>query len=210
MALDATEIANGALALLGEDPISDIEDPDNPSAVKLDRVYTSSLEYCLVNHDWGCATHWDTASALNDTPPPSYDSVWQLPATPRLLKIQLVRLQDVDRPLRYQRLAKQRIATRLDTSETLWIRYTYKPPINEIEPHIVNYLEHYLAWRTCMPITAKVDLTALMKRQRDEAWAEAKRIEAHAGGSSKKADLTRLTRRKGGPNWPEGTDQSET
>lgn len=206
-ATDATEVVNGALALLGEDPISDIEDTTNGNAIKMNALYQGTYEYCLVAHDWGCATTWGTCAALGDTPPPGFDSVWQLPGTPRLLKIQILRLQDIDRALPYQRLFQQKVAVKLDPSETLWCRYSFDPTELELESHVLNYVEHRLAWRACMAITGKTDLTALMKKQHDDTFTDSKRIEAHSRGGSKKVDLTRLTRRKGGPNWPEGTDQ---
>ena len=78
--LSATQICSAALVLIGERPISDIEDTGNPNAVRCKAVYAKSRDALLREYAWGFATKRVALAQAATAPVFGYTYQYPLPA----------------------------------------------------------------------------------------------------------------------------------
>lgn len=74
-----TDIANLALLTLGARPITDLEDPDDDSAVAISTAWGLRRDACLREHAWRFALKRETLPALTSVPDYDYTVQFQLP-----------------------------------------------------------------------------------------------------------------------------------
>lgn len=86
-ALTEVSICNMALSELGELRISNLTDLSNKTARTCNIWYERTRDFVLSEHDWTCALVWQTLSKLTETPPDQYAYYYQLPSSPKWLRI---------------------------------------------------------------------------------------------------------------------------
>lgn len=74
-----TDIASLALDLIGEPPITDLENPGNEIERRIARLYGDARDLVLKAHWWTCARRTEDLAAIADPPKGPYASQFQLP-----------------------------------------------------------------------------------------------------------------------------------
>lgn len=90
--LSETGMANGALALIGEPPISSLDDTKRRAARECKRHFASVRDGLLAKRDWEFARNSCTPSALSTPPSATYQYRYMLPAD----CIRVTKLNDAD------------------------------------------------------------------------------------------------------------------
>jgi hypothetical protein len=80
------EIANNALSMLGDDPITSLTD-DTPRARLVNRIYPQTRDAVLRSHPWNCATSRATLGQLSTSPVYGWAYQYQLPSDPYCLRV---------------------------------------------------------------------------------------------------------------------------
>lgn len=76
-----TDLANSAFAMLREDPITSIDDPDDPRAKEAKRLWTFNVrDQTLRAHDWNCVRTRGELNELSSSPAPEeWARAFQIP-----------------------------------------------------------------------------------------------------------------------------------
>jgi hypothetical protein len=171
--MNATDLANYALAHIGEPKISNIDDAGSKEARICKQLLTPIIQESLRKHRWNCAIKRATLSALVETPNHHYTTLFQLPTDfMRLLELNGEPAGDSDE---FFEIEGKRIATNSDTAE---IRYIAEIEVSEFDPLLTKAVAMELASSISVPLTAKLELQTQCKNLARIAISEARQIDA--------------------------------
>ena len=157
-----TEICNRALAILGEEPIIDI-DGDGDLNVLLRNTYTFALEDSLRSNTWNFAYKRASLAQLSTSPEYGYSYAYQLPSD-------FLKLRDTDSTLTHEIEADQL----LTDDSSMNIRYiALITDTEKFDSSFANYLAIRIALELAYSITGEAGVvdrvTALYKEAKREA-----------------------------------------
>lgn len=185
--MNDTDIANYALAHIGEPKISSIDDTGSKEARICKQLLTPIVQETLRKHRWNCAIKRATLSALVETPNHHYTTLYQLPADfMRLLELNGEPASDSDE---FYEIEGKRIATNSDEAE---IRYVAEIEVSEFDPLLVKAVAMELASSIAVPLTAKLELQTQCKNLARIAISDARQVDAIEVGSREGRPLERL------------------
>jgi len=183
--MNATEIANLALAEIGDlFNISSI-DEQTPQAAICKRFYDSTRDAMLRAHPWGFSRHPATLSRLSDAPLFGWDYAYQLPSD----YLRLIRFNDLEVQYAeddYEIVSGKILWTDAGTAQIIYSRKIIDP--NLFDALFVEAFALKLAVRISTKLTKDQGLQeSLMQRYR-AALGEAKRVDANESRSRKSPD----------------------
>jgi hypothetical protein len=180
-------IANNALAMLADDPISDFNEGTVRSALVRDQ-YENIRDNCLRMIPWNCAVKRLNLSPDVATPVFGYAFQYTLPSD-WLRTLSVTDEQDV-----YEfRIEGRKLLTDL---ESLQMRYIYRndDPAT-YDAGLVNYMTFRLAEALAYPITKSTTQAQLMEAKAREAFMIAKGVDAQEEVQPDWFDNTLISRR---------------
>ena len=80
MATSRTQIANQALSRLGARQISDIDDPNDPNAIRIANIYSVAFDEIARSHTWNCLTKRADLAASATAPAFGFEYAYPLPS----------------------------------------------------------------------------------------------------------------------------------
>lgn len=175
MALTSVALCNRALTLLGEAPITSLEEESAPSQIA-NTIYEMVLDSALAAHPWRFATKEAVLSKLTDAP---VDKSW---AHQYLLPGDYISVHSVGRSPGFSGnlAAYQIFGDRIyaNTADGLVVEYVARPPESEFPPHFTKYLVYQLASDMAIAITENVDKWDVFRRLAERESALAHHIDS--------------------------------
>lgn len=171
--MNLTDLANYALAHIGEPKISSIDDAGSKEARICKQLLTPIIQETLRKHRWNCAIKRATLSELVAVPNHHYTKLYQLPSDfLRLLELNGEPAGDSDE---FFEIEGKRIATDAETAE---IRYVANIESTQFDPLLIKAVAMELASSIAVPLTAKLELQTQCKNLARMAISEARQIDA--------------------------------
>lgn len=168
-----TDLANYALAHLGEPQITDI-DGENNTARLCKRFVSDTIDEVIRSHRWNCATARATLTRLSEAPAHGLTYAYQLPAGfLRLLEVNGEAWEGTDEFFEIEEDKE----LRTDVS-TVKIRYLKRIGVSDMDPLLAEAVAFKLASKLAVPITAKLDQQTQMLGLYDRALRKASAVDA--------------------------------
>lgn len=183
-----TQLANRALAYLGEAAITDITDTTVKHARVCNEFIDQVIDEHLRTHRWNCAISRATLSQLSTDPNHGFTSAYQLPADfLRLLEVNGEQFDGSDEFLEIEE--GQRL---LSNSSSAQIRYVKRIGVSEFDPLLAKAVALGLAMEIAVPLTANLELQGQIATLHARALSKARSVDAVETGSRENRPLERL------------------
>lgn len=175
MAESDTDVANMALTLLGEASVTDItEDSDRARAVR--RVYQTTLDAKLRNHNWNFAQIRRSLARHNVKPEYEFKYQYVLPTDPYCLRVLETDLESNEkwRIETYKTSAEQ---SRVIVTDSTSIEILYVARLLDVvlwDALFQDAMAFELAYRISYTITRNATLTATLQKEKELAWLAAR------------------------------------
>lgn len=149
----ATDIANLALTLIGEEPIMNIEDVRNKQGKTVKTMFNFAKRSAFVTHPWACLMKRAALAADNTPPIFGYANSYTLP--PDYVRLYRVIDPETNNPIEepYKMEGNKVLC---DRDAPLYIEYTAETDdYSNLHAHVYEVFVHTLALAITLPITAK-------------------------------------------------------
>jgi len=182
-----TDIANYALAYLGEPKISSIDDTNSKAARTCKQFMAPTIAEILRSHRWNCAIKRATLTRLTETPNHHYSYFYALPTGfLRLLELNGEPHNDSDE---FFELENNKLATDSDTAE---IRYIKNIETSDFDPLLTKAVALSLASTVAVPLTSKIELQSQCFTLFERAIGKARQIDAIEVGTREGRPMERF------------------
>jgi hypothetical protein len=166
-----TDICNLALALLGQTPISSINE-DSTAGRLCRQFYAQVYDEVLRSHAWKCAKARTALAELATTPDFGWDHQFQLPAD----CLRVLQLEELDYEFDIEG------DTLLTNDDTANIIYISRITPNKLDSWAVKAIYHTLAYQMAYPLTQSLSLKNAIEAALDQTiYPEARRLGAFEG-----------------------------
>jgi len=199
-----TDLANHALALLGELPISDIESETSKPARVCRQFIQSAMDETLRMGRWNCATERVTLARNSTAPVAGYDFYYDLPGDfIRLLEVNGEQYEDSSEFFEVEGL---KLAS---DEDSVSIRYIRRITIGYADGLLANAMAVRLAGKIALPLTGSEEKAITFARLFREALGEARQHDAQESGTGRNPrwqkvfSRSRLLRARGTGRNPE-------
>ena len=186
-----TDIANAALAYLGEKKITDIDDTGSVPARTCKRFLDDTIREEIRAARWNCAIKRTALSAISPTPDfigDYYTTAYQLPGD--YLRILEVNGEPWEAS---QQLFEIENGGRLLSAETVReIRYMALVEVHEMDALLQKAISIQLAAKIALPLSAKNDLQAQMLNLYQRVVSQARQVDAIEVGTREVSPYERL------------------
>lgn len=167
-----TQLANYALAHLGEAEIADISGTDNVSKM-CRRFLDDTKREVLRSHRWNCAVKRAKLTQLETGPVHGLDYAYQLPGD--LLRLLEVNGEAWEGSEEFFEIERKALVT---DQSAAYIRYVALVGVHEMDPLLAEALALKLAAKLAVPLTAKNDTQGQMLALHERAMRKATSIDA--------------------------------
>lgn len=182
-----TQLANYALALIGQAKISDIDDTGSPAARAAKEFMQPTIDESLRLHRWNCAIKRATLTQTDPEPVHGLDYSYQLPSDfLRLLEVNGEQWEDTDE---FHEIEGRRLVTDEDTVE---IRYISRIEVASMDPLLAKFVAANLAGTLAIPLTANLQLQQQVMAIRQRVLGEARSVDAIETSSREGRPLERV------------------
>ena len=171
MATDDVEIANLALAMIGEEPITALSE-DNKPARFLNAIYNGQRQVVLRAGRWNTATTRVTLALTADTPAWGFTRSFQLPSD-------FLRLADTEEFKERYRIEGDRFLSDLSVVNITYVRD--QTDIAALDPLFQDAFAAKLAAEVCVALTGNRELMRDMRRLYADKLNEARYMDAQEG-----------------------------
>jgi len=172
------DIANYALALLGQDPITDLTE-DSKAARTLNLRFDSVRDAVLRGHPWNFAVQRDSRAALATAPAWGWTYAYNLPSD-------FLRLLDFNPETRdpYELETQDGERVLLTDASSCDIKYIARVTDTTLYDSLfIEALAARLAWASCVAITGSAELLAKLKQDYEDKLGEARSIDGQENPS---------------------------
>jgi hypothetical protein len=185
-----TDLANAALAYLGDSPVSAITDEDSKPARLCNQFAQASIDEVLRLHRWNRATKRATLVADASAPDHGWDLSYRLPdGCLRILDINGEAYEDT---LEYFTLEADRLLTNEDE---VTITYIGRIDIGLCDPLCQDAIALRLAAKIAVPLLGSQEMRAVMSGLAQKALHEARHIDAIECGTGESPKWNRVFNR---------------
>lgn len=182
-----TDLANHALALISEEPITAITDQDSTNARTCRTFATEARLETLRMGRWNCATKRATLTKLSAVPLGNYTGQYQLPAD--FLRLMEVNGEAVKTADEYFEIEGKRLVTDADP---VWIRYIADIGIGACDPLLQAAIAVRLAQKIALPLSARLEQAQALEDLFQRRLKEAQGIDAKETGSAENPGWERV------------------
>lgn len=182
-----TDLANEALALLGEMPISNIADVDSKPARTCRQFAAGVIDEVLRLGRWNCATRRATLSQLVPAPVSGRSYRYSLPED--YLRLLDLNGEPSDDSTEYLQIEGRELLT---DDSTAVIRYVARVPIGACDPLLKHAIACRLAAKVAIPLTGSQEKVDLMFGLAERALAKARQVDCQEAGSGENTPWNRI------------------
>lgn len=173
-----TDLANAALAYLGDAAVSSITDEDSKPAVLCNQFAQAAIDETLRLGRWNRATRRATLTQDAEAPAFGYDFQYRLPdGWLRILEVNGEPWQD---STQYFTIENDRLLTNDDSVQ---LRYIARIPIGQCDPLMQEAIALKLAAKIAVPLLASQDMRAVMEALAEKALHKARHADAMESGA---------------------------
>jgi hypothetical protein len=174
-----TDLANAALAYLGDAAVSTITDEDSKPAVLCNQFAQAAIDEVLRMGRWNRAARRATLVRDAEAPPFGFDYSYRLPdGWLRLLEINGENWED---STQYFSIENDRLLT---NEESVELRYILRIPIGQCDALCQEAISLKLAAKIAVPLLGNQDMRAVMEALAEKALHRARHIDAVEVGNS--------------------------
>lgn len=186
--MTTTALANAALALLGEQAITSIDDGTSASARACKQFIPAALGETLRLGRWNCATRRAGLDRLTAIPASEVmGNAFQLPTD--CLRVMEVNGEDFSDSSEFYEIEGDRL---ISADETVTLRYVSAADISKLDPLLQNAVALRLAHKISIPLTGSAEKSAFMLNLFGKALSEARQVDAQESGSREKNGIARI------------------
>lgn len=185
-----TDLANHALALISEEPITAITDTASTNARTCRTFATEARLETLRMGRWNCATKRATLTQLALAPLGNYSYAYQLPAD--FLRLMEVNGEAVRAADEYFEIEGKRLVT---SAETVWVRYIADIGIGACDPLLQAAIAVRLAQKIALPLSARLEQAEALEQLFQRRLKEAQSIDAKETASGENPSWDRVLSR---------------
>ena len=183
MALNSIQLASRALIKIGATPIAGFDEGTAESLVAA-TLYPSIRDALLSAHPWSFATAQRTLPRLVGNPAADFDYAYQLPSD--FLRALSAGQSGYGRGLDY-RIVERRLHT---NAVSVTLTYIFRPNESAFPPFFDQALIAKLAAEFCLPITESTSRAEALHKLADDAFRQARLIDAQQDVPSRFEDYT--------------------
>lgn len=188
MATTKVDICSRALVMIGASPISSFTD-GSTEALVASNVYEDIVESSLTRHRWKFATNQKQLSLLTAKPEARYEYAYQLPASPGVLHIVSLSVNDYIIP--YTRYKDKLYVNTYGSSHALILDYIYRVEEDYFPAHFRLALEYELASLFAGSVARDAGMINQFKQMSDRQFLISKNIDT-AEVTTRKLDTSRF------------------
>lgn len=182
-----TDLANAALAYLGDSAITDITDTTSKPARLCSQFAQASIDETLRLGRWNCAARRKALVADAAAPDFGFTYSYKLPADYlRMLEVNGEEWQDASE---YTAIENDRLLSNEDTAET---RYLARIEIGQCDALLKTAIALRLAMKIAVPMTGSSEQQAAMGAMFQKALNEARHVDAMESGGREKTAWSRI------------------
>lgn len=182
-----TDLANTALAYLGEMPISSIEDLASKPARVCRQFAAGSIDEVLRMHRWNKATKRVTLN--QDVTPPANGFAFAYILPPDFIRAMEVNQDEYRQDSEFYEIEGNRL---LSDHPSLILRYLFRIPIASADPLLKEAIALRLASKVAVSLTGSSEKSTLMLQLFGKALAEARQADAQEAGSRENSSWGRI------------------
>ena len=168
-----TDLANAALAYLGEMRISNIEDPDSQPARTCKQFLADTIDEILRTHPWSCSIRLATLTEVATAPDWGFKRAFQLPSD--MMRLLQINGQEPGISQQYFDIQGKLLLTEWEEAK---IRFVQRIDVPEFDPLLARAIALQLAVKICIPLSLNMQNLQLCSQLFDKAIGEAKRANA--------------------------------
>jgi hypothetical protein len=170
------DIANQALARIGAQTITDLEDTSSPTARIINNVFEQSVRELVRMHPWNCLKARQELAQLATPPSFEWDYQYQLPTDcVRLIKVNGMEPTDNES---YFEVEGRKILMDDESCQITYIRYTEET--GDYDPLFVEALVVYIASKIAISIRQDEQLsTAMLDMFQRRILPEARKVDGN-------------------------------
>lgn len=185
-----TDLANYALAFIGEGRITDIADQNSAQARACNRFLQSTIDEVLRTHRWNCATARQTLSEVTPAPIGNYRHAFALPAD-------FIRLLEVNGETwewgnEYVAIESSKL---LSNWPEVVITFIKRIGVPYFDPLLTEAVATKLAMKVAVQLTANLQLQQQLAAMHDRVIRKAAQVDAIEVGSRENGAMNRLLER---------------
>jgi hypothetical protein len=185
---NTTDLANYALAHLGEAKISDIDDSNSAAARTCRQFMATTIDKVLRAHRWNCAIKRAMLARQTTAPISGYPYAYALPAG--FLRLLEVNGEPAGRSEeRFEIEAGKRLLLHAEEAK---VRYVARIGVAEMDPLLVEVVALSLAITVAVPLTGNLALQGQVATLYQRALATARQTDAMEVGNKESRPLRRL------------------
>lgn len=182
-----TDLANAALAMLGEMPITSIDDTGSKPARVCKQFVEAAKDEVLRLGRWNCATKRVALVEATPVPISGFEHKFTLPAD--LIRILEINGEQTEDSSEYFEREGNLL---LINEPTVTLRYVARVAISECDPLLQEAMAVRLAGKVCVALTGSGEKTALMTQLFYKALAEARQVDSQETGSRENSGWSRI------------------
>lgn len=182
-----TDLANEALVLLGEMPISNIEDLDSKAARVCKQFASGAIDEVLRLGRWNSAMRRATLSRLTPAPISGRSYRFQLPAD--FIRLAELNGEPSSDSTEYYQIEGLELLT---DEESAVIRYVARVPIGACDPLLKHAIACRLAAKVAVSLTGSQEKVDLMFALGERALAKARQVDCQENGSGENTAWNRI------------------
>jgi len=182
MAISWTSINNQALAKLGANSITSIDDDTTDNAIKCRAIYENVRDSLLRTYVWNCAIERAELALLSSTPEFGYSYQYTLPSAPYCLRV-----LEMDGDYEFK-VEGRKLLTDQETCKIRYIKRITNP--TELDALFVRVIVCDLASQLAVSITQSKTLKERLDLELKTALLEAKMADAMEGLEDEQDEAT--------------------
>jgi hypothetical protein len=182
-----TDLANSALAYLGEMPISSIDDAASKPARVCRQFARQAMDEVLRMSRWNCAIKRQALARDVADPISGFAYAFILPTD--FLRALEVNDDEYRASSEFYEMEGRRI---LSNEEAVTLRYVRAITIAQADPLLAEAMALRLASKVCVALTGSAEKSTLMLSLYGKALAEARQADAQECGSRENSSWTRI------------------
>lgn len=183
-----TDLANRALAHVGEQQISDIDDPEVKAARVCKSFLQDIIDETLREHRWNCAIKRVTLSRLSDPPNHGFQHAYQLPGD--FIRMLELNGEQFDASTEYFEIEDGKRLLCDDSQAD--IRYVRRIGVAEMDPLLAKTVSLSLAASICIPLNLNLQMQGQLEVLKNRALTDAQQKDAIEVGSREVRPLMRI------------------
>ena len=181
------QIISLILGHLGHKPILTLDEDDSDElTIAAEQSFDFLLGASLSANDWRFASRISQLTCLVETPPPQWNTVWQLPAG------YLKNIKIYPHRYDYEIYEDQKIYAAWGNTEEIWMEHIFQPVIERLPPWFIKYFIYEVSSYLALANAKKTDFFSTLESKKNIEMAISMGIDAQNRPNQSQVDFPML------------------